>query len=192
VLFIRHAPAHDLALAALRSLEAAGAGFWDALAWEGYRDVDEAGLGQPAVPEYQALLAQGEDVNLSRHGWLLREVDIAAVYNLVRAQRRLWQVCAALPHCWPEPLAHALRADTLGVAYWPFVLLHTARRRLSGPALPGEERHHPARLLPYRERWLQAWFHAAVMEASPVIALLLGQDPPRSPDDLLCPPSWDG
>jgi hypothetical protein len=148
---------------------------WAALAMEPYRTLlQEPGLHGPAVSGYRAILAAKDRAHLGRHIKLLRHAEVASVYNLRLAQRKaltaMEPIFVASRHLFDQSLPRA--ADPL--AYWTFVLLHSARRGSRGdrPAAgPGE--HHPARELPDDAVWLRAWEAATILDPKAVTPFLI-------------------
>jgi hypothetical protein len=106
---------------------------WEALEMDAYRGVlDGVEAYGPAVSAYRALLAVPDAANLGRHALLLREPEVAAVFNLLHAQRRLLRACGEVARTRPEVIAACLRRDGPTPAYWAFVLLYSARRGTAG------------------------------------------------------------
>ena len=94
--------------------------------------VSEEGLHGPVVAAYRAMLAVSEHAHLGRHSWLLKEEEVAAVYNLRQAQRHLVRACASVAGAEPDLIAAALRHHYHWLAYWSFVLLYTSRHCTPG------------------------------------------------------------
>jgi len=148
---------------------------WAALAMEPYRGLlHEPGLHGPAVSGYRAILAAKDRAHLGRHIKLLRYAEVASVYNLRLAQRKalaaMEPIFISSRQLFDQSLPRA--ADPL--AYWTFVLLHSARRGARGrrPAADAGE-HHPARDLPDDAVWLRAWEAATILDPKAVTPFLI-------------------
>lgn len=187
-LAIRHAPLLDLALAVAKGCEQQDPSLnllWQGVSLETYRDLlQEPGLSDSARAAYRAILTGEERTSFGRDGWLLREQEVAAVYNLLQAQRSLLRACELVLHCWPKLLAATLRGDAPLLAYWAFVLIYSART-----SQPGDDDHRSARPLLSAEDWLRAWEQAFVMSPQLTLPFLLKQGP--SHENLVCPVAWD-
>lgn len=186
---IRHAPLLDLALAVAKGWEQQDPSLnllWKGVSLETYRDLlKEPGLSDSARAAYRAILTGEERTSFGRDVWLLREQEVAAVYNLIQAQRSLLRACEMVLHCWPELLAAALRGDAHPLAYWAFVLVYSART-----SQPGDGDHRPSRPPLPDEDWLRAWEQAFLITPQSTLPFLLKQGP--SPETLVCPTSWEG
>jgi hypothetical protein len=148
---------------------------WESLAMAPYRTlVDEPGLHGPAVSGYRAILAAKDRAHLGRHSKLLRHPEVACVYNLRLAQRKtlaaMGPIFRGSRHLFDQAFTRA--ADPL--AYWTFVLLHSAQRGSRGrrPA-PDAGEHHPARELPDDALWLRAWEAATILDSKAVTPFLI-------------------
>jgi len=161
-----------------RGLEQRNPGFdvlWAALAMEPYRSLlHEPGLHGPAVSGYRAILAAKDRAHLGRHIKLLRHAEVASVYNLRLAQRKALAAMEPIFVSSRQLFDQSLPRVADPLAYWTFVLLHSARRGARGhrpPASPGE--HHPARELPDDAAWLRAWEAATILDPKAVAPLLI-------------------
>jgi hypothetical protein len=195
---VRHAAPQDLCVAIARGLEERDPplnALWDSLALEAYYDIlTEPAAHGPAADAYRAVLTVEEQARLGPHAWLLGELEVAAVFNLKQAQRRLLRAAEQVHRFWPGLVAVALNRDYHPLAYWSLVLLYSARHGPpGGRSVPDEDEHRPARPLPDEAGWLQAWGQAAVMDFRSVTGFLLECSRRRSCDwveDLVCPRRW--
>jgi hypothetical protein len=148
---------------------------WNSINLDDYRTViNGEGIHGPAVSAYRAVLSTFDHSHLGKHVWILREKATAAICNLMLAQHRLLLTCESIFSRHPERIALPIHRDQGGLAYWPFVLLYTARRGRPGARpLPAAHEHKPPRRPPDAQGWLQAWCHAVGMDPKTVTALLL-------------------
>jgi hypothetical protein len=165
---------------------------WRGLAVDDYQAaLKDPGLHGTAVHAYRALLALTEFAPLGKYGSLLKVEEVAHVFNLKLAQRRVLHAIDRVLRGRPDLIAAGLRQDYHPLAYWSLVLLHTARRGEPGrrPA-PDDDECHPRRL-PADAWWRQAWAHAALMDPEAVPAFLIehGTLPGQRPG-ALCAVCW--
>jgi hypothetical protein len=166
---------------------------WRALAVDDYHDVLRGpGLHGTAVNGYHALLALDEFTPLGPYGALLKVEEVAHVFNLKQAQRRLLRAVEYVRRSRPDLIAAQLRRRAHPLAYWGLVLVYTARRGRPGrrPA-PDPEECHPMHGFPGQSGWLQAWSHAAIMDPEAVPPFLVEYDalPPQRPQ-AVCAAGW--
>jgi predicted metal-dependent peptidase len=150
---------------------------WTALSMEDYRAVAvDPSLRGPVVRAYRQMLAVEGYHQLGRYSSILKEREIAWVYHLVRAQRRLLSACGRLYETRPELISRELSRDRQDAAFWAFVILDAARRRKSGRILQdgglpvGQQ--VVTRGYPRWPVWLQAWAQALLMDRQAVLPLL--------------------
>jgi WD40 repeat protein len=150
---------------------------WAALSLEAYHQVVELpGLHGPAVRAYQAVLAAEEHCHVGSRAWVLRQKEIAWVFMLTRAQRRLLAACGRLYREDPELISRELSRERQEGAFWAFSLLYNAHRFVPGTPLQRIPRPASDRVVdraqPDREAWFQAWSQAWVMDPRAVAPFL--------------------
>jgi hypothetical protein len=163
-------------LAAALDEQAPGLGaLWGALEWEEYfgvrLDLEERG---PTDRAFRALLRAAEPTALQPYAALLKGPEIAAVCNLVQAQRRLLGAFGELLRHRPELVALSLRRGGPASAYWSFVLVHAARR--GGPGRrpwPAGDEQPPPRSPPEEADWPRRWARAVAMDGRVVTPFLV-------------------
>jgi hypothetical protein len=165
----------DLLAEALQGRELGLPGLWEALEMDGYRGVlaGEEAHG-PAPNAYRALLAVHDPANLGRHAVLLREPEVAAVFNLMHAQRRLLRAAGELLRRRPDLAAAALRRAGPTPVYWACVLVHSARRGTPGRRpWPSAGEHPPPRSPPDEAAWPRLWAQAVAMDPAAATPFLI-------------------
>jgi len=104
------------------------------VAWQafGYRpaflDRIQPGTTGPALTGWRLILDGADLKGLGKHGWVLGTPEIAAVYHLVQAQRRLRRACGWLYADHSAALAEAFRRAEDDFTKGAFLLYHNARR----------------------------------------------------------------
>jgi hypothetical protein len=175
---IRNAATDDLLAslaAALRGHSLTLACLWEALQLDGYREILSGPESHgPTGAAYRALLAAPDLSGLGRYSALVREPEVAAVVNLMRAQRRLLQACGELLRRQPDLVAAAIRRDAGVPAYWAFVLLYSARRGATGRRpWPAADEHPPRHAAPADQDWPHLWSQAVAMDGRAVTPFLV-------------------
>jgi hypothetical protein len=173
---VRNADLEHLVATLAARLHGLGLGqLWEALQLDGYREVlSGPELHGPTGAAYRALLSVPEPLGLGRYGALLRAPEVAAVVNLMQAQRRLLRACGELMRRERDLLAAALRRDSGSPAYWAFVLLYSARRGAHGRRpWPSAAEHPPLHAAPGDGDWPQLWSQAVAMDSRAVTPFLV-------------------
>jgi hypothetical protein len=161
--------------AALKGQALTLSSLWQLLQLDGYREV-LAGteLHGPTAAAYRALLATPDFSGLGRYSALAGQLEVAAVINLMRAQRRLLEACGWLLGRHADLVAATLRRDEPEAAYWAFVLLYDARRgRPGNRPWPAAEEHPPLHAAPAEGDWPRLWSLAVTMDVRAVTPFLV-------------------
>jgi hypothetical protein len=148
---------------------------WGALEWEEYFGV-RVGLEErgPTDRAFRALLRAADPAALQPYAALLKGPEVAAVCNLVQAQRRLLGALGELLRRRPELVASSLRREGPAPAYWSFVLVHAARRGVPGRRpWPADDEHPPPRSPPEEADWPRRWARAVGMDGAAVTPFLV-------------------
>src|SRR5581483_336745 len=171
---------------------------WEALSFDARRALD--GLPRSARHAYAAWLdaaTRGASGGVVR---LPRGREVAAVCNLVRAQRSVLAACGQLYATDPRLVARALRRDHHPGAYLAFAMVHTARKAETPPRPTPPDEHCPRRPLPDgAAAWQRAWEQALLMDPRHVrpfyrACLHAGAAPGQRDGEalgLVCPAEWD-
>jgi hypothetical protein len=175
---VRKAAPEDLVLLlghTLRQQATALQPLWGALRWEGYHEVLQApDAGGPTCGAYRAILKVPDMASLGRYSALLRLPEVAAVRNLMEAQRRLLRACGELLRGDGALVSSTLRRDGPVAAYWPFVLLYSARRGTVGKRpWPAGDESPPPRQPPGAEDWPALWAQTVAMDSPAVTPFLV-------------------
>ncbi|SRR5579884_92774 len=142
-------------------------GLWTALTFEGYLDLQ--GLprsARHACHVWLEVAARGASGGAVR---LPRGPDVAAVCNLVRAQRRLLAACGRLDRDQPRLLARALQRDHDPDACLALRLVRAGRAGGPMAGWPAVDPHCPRRPLPCGEICERARKHALYLDADHVL-----------------------
>jgi hypothetical protein len=164
-----------LLIAALENQSITLADIWQALNLDSYNyALDEPGLSGSAVVVYRIMLKANGHSDLGSYGSLLANPEVAAIFNLRLAQRRLAQALGQVPVRRPDLLAVLLRRDCHEPAYWSFVLLYNARRGTPGKRhWPRGDERRPPQPPPPEFAWPTYWAAAVGMDHAAVTPYLL-------------------
>jgi hypothetical protein len=177
VVVLRNAAPDDLSGAVAEGLQEQSPTLpllWQALSLEEYRALlDDPSVHGAAVSAYRAILAIHDHSSLGKHVWLLREREVADIFNLKQTQRHVLGACGRVFQSRPELIAALLRRDFHPPAYWAFVLLYSAQRGQPGDRpLPASHEHRPVRGVPTDAALMQAWAQALAMNPDLVAPFL--------------------
>jgi HEAT repeat protein len=154
-------------ISALRDGALSADQLWGALHFEEYRAGLDARSGA-AGNAYRALLSGSEVSAFTKHAWLLKTDEAAAVYRLVRAQKALARAVAGAYRDAPEVIRRGLRR---GESAQPLAILEAAL----WAAAPGRIAPEHARffaLPPGHQPWWRAWSLALEIDPEGAAALL--------------------
>ncbi len=146
---------------ALRRQAPSLADLWIAVSVDDYRNVPgDSNYGGPALFAYRTMLSLNDHADMGSNTWLLARAEVAAVFNLRQAQRRLFRALGVVLERQPEVVAAGLRRSGPVDAYWSFALLYSARRE-SHPQYPDRI---PPRNQPASANWPPIWGRAVAMD----------------------------
>jgi hypothetical protein len=175
---VRNAPVETLARVVMKGWELGNptlSAVWQSLNLDSYTWVlEEPGLSGPAVVVYRMMLKASEHSDLGSYGTLLSHKEVAAVFNLRLAQRRLALACGLAPRRKPDKFAAIMRREFHEPAYWSFVLLYNARRgKPAKRPWPRTYERRPPQPPPAEAEWPKIWAHAAGMDHPVVTPYLM-------------------
>lgn len=185
---------------------------WESLGFDGYQALVAARAWRgPAASAYRQILAAIDMTQAGRHAWLLRMPQVAAVFNLLSAQRRLAEAFGLVFEHDSPAVSAAMRRETHPLAYWSMLLMYNALRgpspygslaqREYGPLVwLGDDLTHGMAVItlgeggercgPTFELWQRAWSMAMTMlpdAVTPYFAKSVNQDDPTL---MMCPAGW--
>jgi hypothetical protein len=175
---VRNAPLETVARVVMKGWELGNpslSAVWESLNLDSYQwALEEPGLSGPAAVVYRIMLKANEHSDLGSYGTLLSHKEVAAVFNLRLAQRKLALACGLAPRRRPQQFAAIMRRDFHEPAYWSFVLLYNARRgKPAKRPWPRSYERRPPQSPPVEFVWPKIWAHAAGMDHPAVTPYLM-------------------
>lgn len=212
---LRRAPDEQLQTALAQGLsrrEISLAAIWESLGFDAYQEVaTREGLRGPAISAYRAILAAYDVSHVTKHQWLLREVPVADIYNLLHSQRRVARLMGKVIDEDGPLVSSALRREPHRLAYWTLVIIYNALRGTSphgslthreyGPLLwLGDDLENGLAIVtsgeggrrcgPEYEDWMRAWSLALMMNPNFVTSYFVASVNSDDPTPLWCPAGW--